>query len=225
MKHCRPGDPATIQALLIVPLLVLLALPAQADIYKCKLPNGGTEISNSPCPSGSGTLTARPDETVPAESRQQAERDVARMRDFVTQREAEQRREEAAERQLQAEDRQRAATQRVYQTPSMEECLRELGQQTLDSKRRSELESICRAKARQEPTQVVVPVHGGVVYSPDACIRNVQRQHLHPAEQERRIAACRGVVVPPPDRPQGAPTRPAPRPLKPCPRDDRYCVR
>ncbi len=205
-------------------LLALVTLPVQADIYKCRLANGRTEISNSPCPSGSGTLTVRPDETVPEDARAQAERDVARMRGFVEQREAEQRRDEAAERQRQAEARQAAATQRIYQTDNMDDCLRELGQQALDGARRSELEAICRAKAKAEPTLIPVPVYGGQGHPVNDCVRHVLRLRLAPAEQERRLAACRGVVAPP-DRPPHIPTRPPARPLKPCPRDDRYCVR
>lgn len=202
-------------------LLALLALPVQAEIYKCKLANGRTEISNAPCPSGSGTVTVRPDETVPEDARAQAERDVARMRGFVEQREAEQRREETADRQRQAEARQEAASQRIYQTENMDDCLHELAQQALDNARRSELEAICRAKAKAEPTLVPVPVFGGLGQPVDGCTRNILRQRLAPAEQERRLAACRGGVFAPPH----VPTRPPSRPLKPCPRDDRYCVR
>jgi hypothetical protein len=41
---------------IILPLLagLLLAQSAVAEIYKCRLPNGKVEISNSPCPGGSG---------------------------------------------------------------------------------------------------------------------------------------------------------------------------
>lgn len=35
-------------------LTALLALPAQADIYKCRLAKCKTEISNFPCSGGSG---------------------------------------------------------------------------------------------------------------------------------------------------------------------------
>ena len=42
---------------IILPLLagLLLAQSAGAEIYKCRLPNGKVEISNSPCPGDSGT--------------------------------------------------------------------------------------------------------------------------------------------------------------------------
>ena len=67
---------------IILPLLagLLFSTAAGAEIYKCRLPSGKVEISNTPCPSGSGTVTVRPDDNVPEASRQQAERDVERMR-------------------------------------------------------------------------------------------------------------------------------------------------
>lgn len=216
-------------ACMISILLALLAGPVQADIYKCRLANGRTEISNSPCASGSGTVTVRPDDTVPEQSRAQAERDVARMRSFVDQRAAEQRRDEAVEQQRQKDERQAAATQRIYQSANMDDCLAELGQQALDAARRAELEAICRAKAPSAPTLIPVPVHGGLSNPYDACVRNVMHLRLAPAEQNRRIALCRGgVVTPPPDhvapRPGHKP-KAVLRALKPCPPDDRYCVR
>jgi hypothetical protein len=220
----RPG----VMLCVVGVLLALLAEPVHADIYKCRLANGRTEFSNAPCAGGSGTVTVRPDETVSEQSRAQAERDVARMREFVDQRAAEQRREEAAEQQRQTDERQAAATRRIYQSESLDDCLAELGQQALDAARRAELEAICRAKAPSTPTLIPVPVYGGLG-APDGCVGNVMRLRLAPAEQHRRIALCRGgAVTPPPEhaapRP-GAKPKPVPRPRKPCPPDDRYCVR
>lgn len=207
-------------------LLALLALPVQADIYKCRLANGRTEISNAPCPSGSGTLTVRPDDTVSEANRQQAEREVDRMRSFVEKREAEQRSEEAAERQRQSSERQSVAQQRVYQSANMDDCLRELEQNPVEAARRAELEAICRAKAKSEPTLVPVPVFGGIGNPVDACINHVMRLHLVPAEHNRRIALCQGQVVVPqvPPQPSGPPPSAKP-PGKPCPRNDKFCVR
>ena len=209
-------------------LVVLLAFPAYADIYKCRLPNGKAEISNSPCPTGSGTLTARPDEKVPDETRQQADRDVERMRNYVDKREAAQRADATAERERQANERQATAQQRVYQSDNMSECLRELELHPVDAARRAELEAICRAKAKTEPAVVHVPVYGspGIGNSVDLCIQNVLRLRLAPAEQNQRIAQCQGHYGPLP----GPAPHPAPRPVakpgvKPCPPNDKFCVR
>ena len=183
-------------------LTALLALPVQADIYKCRLANGKTEISNSPCSGGSGTVTVRPDDTVSEQNRLQAERDAERMQNFVEKREAEQLADEKAERERQANEHQWAVQQRVYESGSMDDCLRELAQQNIDPKRRAELESICRAKARNEPTVigVPIPVHGiGSGHPPP---------HVTPL---------------PAPRPE---TKPETRPGKAaCPRGDKYCVR
>ncbi|MBS1144352.1 MAG: hypothetical protein H6R14_1758 [Proteobacteria bacterium] len=142
--------------------LALLALSplAGADIYKCRLPNGSTEISNTPCPTGSGTITSRPDERVSEASRRQAEQEVEKMRLFVEKREAAQRAEEAAERE------ERAASQRqsnsVSRTPrqygSQDECLRDLEQMALESAQRAQMEADCRAIARPQTIYVPVPV-------------------------------------------------------------------
>lgn len=205
-------------------LIALLALPVQADIYKCRLANGRTEISNAPCPAGSGTLTARPDDPVSEQSRQQAERDVERMRSFVEKREATQRTEEAAERQS-------TARQRVYQSTSMSECLRELELNPVEPARQAELEAICRAKAKSEPTLVPVPVYGGVGSPVDACIRSVMRLRLAPAEQDRRLAQCQGhtghIVQshPLPEPQPSAKPQPNTKSASPCPRNDKFCLR
>lgn len=183
-------------------LTALLALPAQAEIYKCRLANGKTEISNSPCTGGSGTVTVRPDDTVSEQNRQQAERDVERMQSFVEKREAEQVADDKAEQERQANERQWAAQQRVYDSTSMDDCLRELAQQNIAPQRRAELESICRAKARSEPTIIGVPVP---VYG------------IGSGNHPPRVAPL------PSPRPE---TKPESRPGKPlCPRGDKYCVR
>lgn len=211
-------------------LLSLMACSAQAEIYKCRLADGRTEISSAPCPAGSTTLSTRPAETVPEASREQAERDVARMRSFVEQREAEQRREEAVHARQQEADRQAAAARSVYQTHDMDSCLRELGRQNVDAGRRAELEALCRSKTKASSPVVVVPVPAYPAHGIDACVQNVLRMRLAPAEQERRIAQCRGFAVVPPvvqPRPRQAPQEPPPptRQVVPCPSGNQPCLR
>ena len=146
----------------LLPLLagLMLIQPAGAEIYKCRLPNGKTEISNSPCPGGSGTLAVRPDEAVSETNRQQAERDVERMRNYVEKRENTQRADIAAERQLQ--NQKQAATvnpPRNYGDPDA--CLRDVAQRALEANQRAQMEAECRNLVRPpDPPQTVhVPVY------------------------------------------------------------------
>ena len=211
-------------------LTALLALPANAEIYKCRQANGKIEISNSPCSGGSNTVTVRPDDTVSEENRAQAEQSVERMQNFVEKRKAEQLADEKIEQERQASERQSVVQQRVYESTGMDNCLRELAQQSIDPQRRAELEAICRAKAKNEPTVIAVPITAYGAGGAGACIQNVLRLHLSPAEQNRRINQCQGIYnpaplpapLPPPQREPKAENKPG----KPaCPRGDKYCVR
>ncbi len=153
---------------IILPLLagLLFTQPAGAEIYKCRLPGGKVEISNSPCPGGSGTVAVRPEETVSEANRQQAERDVERMRNFVDRRESAQRAEAAAERQAQSQ-RQAAGSPPPLRYGDPDACLRDLAQQALEATQRAQLEAECRSLVRppapQQPVYVVpgygIPQH------------------------------------------------------------------
>ena len=184
------------------------ALPATADVYKCRLPNGQTEISNSPCASGSGTLKVRPDDTVPEQSRLQAERDAARMREYAEKREAAKRLDEQAERKDEAARRDAAASREIYQSATMDECLAALA-------RLAELEAICRAKPKSQPVaaptqQIIVPV-----YPPT---------HLHDKLRPRPPVKYEAPTAPakPGTRQE---TLPEYRPTTPCAPGDKKCVR
>ena len=148
---------------IFLPLLagLLLIQPAGAEIYKCRLSNGKTEISNTPCPGGSGTVTVRPDESVPEANRLQAERDVERMRNYVDKRESAQRAEAAAERQAQSQRQATIATpSRSYGDPDA--CLRDLAQRALEATQRAQLEAECRSLIKPPEAQipVYVPAYG-----------------------------------------------------------------
>lgn len=141
-------------------IALLLPLVAAADIYKCRLPGGKMEISNSPCPAGSGTIAARPDENIPEAARQQAEKDVERMRSYVDKREAAQRADEAAAREERANQRQAATGNmpvRPYGDPDT--CLRTLEQQALEATQRAQLEAECRNLAKPpNASPAIVPI-------------------------------------------------------------------
>ena len=209
-------------------LTALLALPqvSHADVYKCRLPGGKTEISNTPCSTPAATLGVRPDDTVPEASREQAERDVERMRHYVEKREAAQRAEEEATSRQQAEARDAYARQAVSRAANMDDCLAELNLQPLEPRRRSELEAVCRAKPRTMPTATPVVVTRHIVSGNgvSSCIQNVLHLQLAPAEQNRRIQICQGQT------PTAVSTTPATAAGKPagsrnCPRGDLYCAR
>lgn len=151
--------------LLLSLLAAALPFAAPADVYKCRLPDGRSEISNTPCAAGA-TIKVRPEETVSEANREQAERDLARMRGYVEKREAAQRAETAGdlERQrLQANRRAASPIGGGYGNP--DECLRDVAQMALGAAQRAQLEADCRQLVPPPPTTigapypVVVPVY------------------------------------------------------------------
>ena len=84
-------------------LITFLLLPSTvwADVYKCRQPDGSTQISNSPCADGSKTIKSVNDEPVPEEVRAQAENNAERQRQRADMLQAERRADEAAERKEQ----------------------------------------------------------------------------------------------------------------------------
>jgi hypothetical protein len=146
-----------------ITLLVLLgcALPAQAEVYKCRQPDGRTEISNSPCSGGSSTIKAIPDDTVSEASRRQAEEDADRLENYADQLEAKRKAGEAAE-QKQLKEQQVAAAARQGPSPaSVQACLQTLDRMALDLSRRAELEDGCRATGSVQPVYVQDPYYYG----------------------------------------------------------------
>lgn len=137
--------------LLALPAL-LMAGPAAAEAYKCRAPDGRLEITNAPCSSGTNTVKAVPDDTVSEERRQAAERDAARMRDYVEKSEARQRAEEAAERE---ERKWQPPAPVASQPSSVETCLANLDRQALTPMQRAQMEASCRGTT---PVYVPVPV-------------------------------------------------------------------
>lgn len=88
-------------------LLVAVALPAQAEAYKCRKPDGSTQISSEPCAGGSSTVRAVHDEPVPEATREQAERNAERQRQRADQLQAERRAGEAEERRARERELER----------------------------------------------------------------------------------------------------------------------
>jgi len=150
-----------------ITLLVLLgcALPAQAEVYKCRQPDGRTEISNSPCSGGASTLKSVPDDVVPEASRRQAERDADRLGNYADKLDAQRKSSEAAEYKLMKE--QQAAARLGPAPANIEHCLHTVDRMVLDSTRRAELEDGCRTTGSVQPVYVPVPsYYGGTGYIP-----------------------------------------------------------
>lgn len=144
-----------------IALLLLLGstLPVHAEVYKCRQPDGRTEISNSPCSGGSSTIKAIPDDTVSEASRRQAERDADRLENYADKLEAERMAKEATERKQLKE--QQAAARQGPAPASIESCLRTLDRMVLDSSRRAELEEGCRTTGSVQPVYVQDPYYYG----------------------------------------------------------------
>ncbi|UCV21684.1 DUF4124 domain-containing protein [Ferribacterium limneticum] len=151
--------------------LISLPAPASAEIYKCRLANGKTEIANVPCPTGSGTVTVRPDEHVSEATRRAAEQDVERMRNYVEKREAVQRAEEAAEREerVASQRQQNTASRAPRQYGNTDECLRNIESMILEASQRAQMEAECRNLVSPQP-----------VYAPVGVPVYPQRHHVHP---------------------------------------------
>ena len=140
--------------------IALLTFSATADVYKCRQPNGSTEISNSPCAVGSSTVKTVADELVTEENRRQAKRNVEQMRIDAEKLEATRRADEAIERRQQEEQRQASGP-----SPSaIQDCLRTLDRIALDAKRRAELETTCQTKGAVEPVYIPVPYYPAPIY-------------------------------------------------------------
>jgi hypothetical protein len=78
--------------------LALLSLPASADVYKCRQPDGSSVISNSPCSDGGKTIKTAPNDTISAANREQAEKDADRLEEYADKLEAKRLAQEEAER-------------------------------------------------------------------------------------------------------------------------------
>lgn len=151
--------------------LISLTAPASAEIYKCRLANGKTEITNVPCPTGSGTVTVRPDEPVSEASRRAAQQDVERMRTYVEKREAVQRAEEAADREARvvSQRQQNTASRAPRQYGNTDECLRNVESMVLEASQRAQMEAECRNLTSPQP-----------IYAPVGVPVYPQRLHVHP---------------------------------------------
>ena len=150
----------------LILLLAAVSGTAFAQVYKCRQPDGSTQISSEPCSGGASTVKTVQDDPVPEATREQAERDAERQRKMANQMQAERKADEAAER------KEQEAMRKASGAPSqaaVQQCLNTLGRMSIDSSRRAELESGCYTTGRLEPvySNDAQPVYyGGTYYRP-----------------------------------------------------------
>lgn len=139
-------------------LLLPLALSAQADAYKCQLPDGRIEITDAPCRQGT-VITVKPTEVIPPERRAAAIREVERQREQLEKREAAAARAAAA-----AAAAAPTAGDKAPPANAIDECLRELARQELPASQRAEREAACREKGGSEKASPATgePAVGGL---------------------------------------------------------------
>lgn len=148
-------------------LLALLAvtLPAWGQAYKCRLPDGSTQISSAPCAGGAKTLKEVDDEVIPDDVRTRAEQDAERQRRRAGELAAERKADEAQDKR-DAEAARKAAG--LPAPATVQQCLNTVNRMNIDASRRSELESGCQLTGRVEPvyTETYQPSYYGGGYYP-----------------------------------------------------------
>lgn len=194
-------------------LLALAPCAAHADIYKCRHADGSTEISNKPCPSGSGTVTSRPDEVISEARRREAERDVERMRMQVEQREAQQRTAIGPIPPVPA--REPGSENNPNARRSVEDCVRELDRHPLDVEQRKQLAAACQNNPDIQPVIVPapasIPAPAGFSQSSPVgqCIQAVLNLNIPVQDKQVRIRQCEAAAGGQPLPDSRVQTRPA----------------
>lgn len=141
-----------------------VALPAHGQAYKCRQPDGSTQISSEPCAGGARTLKEVDEDVVSPEARARAARDAERARERADRLESERRADEAAERKERERQRKESG---LPSEAAIQQCLNTLGRMNLDSSRRSEMENGCYATGKIEPVYTESyqqPYYGGGYY-------------------------------------------------------------
>ncbi len=151
-------------------LLLCSSMAVHAQAYKCKTPDGRTEISDSPCRAGSKTEAVQAAEHITPEQRQQAEQDLERAKKYIAEREVAEREAEAASQARRAAAAQVAPPPPASPaTPPSQEiyvggvdpytrCVRDVELLNLAPQRRLEMLDSCRSgSAYRSRTQTLAP--------------------------------------------------------------------
>lgn len=169
--------------------LLAITLPAWGQAYKCRMPDGSTQISSEPCAAGARTLKEVDEEVIPDSVREQAERDVARQRREADRLEAD-RRADAAEARRDAEAARKAAG--LPAPAAVQNCLNTVARMNIDASRRAELESGCQLTGQVQPiyneTYQPPVYYGGGYYRPYPNRPYPPRPYPRPPQVEQPIA-------------------------------------
>jgi hypothetical protein len=155
--------------------LLAVALPAWGQAFKCRMPDGSTQISSEPCAGGARTLKEVDEEVIPDSVREQAERNAARQRREADKMEAE-RRADAADERREAEAARKAAG--LPAPAAIQNCLNTVARMNIDSSRRAELESGCQLTGQVQPVyneSYQSPIYYGSGYYRPYPIRPIPR--------------------------------------------------
>ena len=128
--------------------LFAVALPAWGQAFKCRMPDGSTQISSEPCAGGARTLREVDEEVIPDSVREQAERNAANQRREADKLEAERKADAAAERR-EAEAARKAAG--LPAPAAIQNCLNTVARMNIDASRRAELEAGCQLTGQIQP--------------------------------------------------------------------------
>jgi hypothetical protein len=128
--------------------LIAIAFPAWGQAFKCRMPDGSTQISSEPCAGGARTLREVDEEVIPDSVREQAERNAARQRREADKMEAE-RKADAADERREAEAARKAAG--LPAPAAIQNCLNTVGRMNIDASRRAELEAGCQLTGQVQP--------------------------------------------------------------------------
>ena len=144
-----------------------LALPASAQVYKCKTPTGGTLVSDRPCDGANKTVDVRRSEPVTLEQQMQAAEVQQRRRQQLGQIQAEEaaHRARLAERQAQRAEQEAIQAENAQNNARQQKC-DETVMQTQKTKRLTDGQRVALAACginieKPEPKRITTCDPGG----------------------------------------------------------------
>lgn len=202
--HCHEREVPNMPNLHLSIALLALLLPTQANaqLFKCKTPSGGTVVSDTPCQGSNKTVDVRQFEEVPQERQLQAAELQSKQSQQLRRLEAEEatvreqrRLSRQADDALQARQQADAATSK-RNSEVISECVRDVERRGASPSTKANLIAACQSapitqQARQTDDDSV-----------KECVQSVERQGGSETVKARAIARCHGGDVQPTYRPR-----------------------